>query len=119
VAAGHRHAGLDAFRTLDNGLVLEASQLELPFTTDAYRAGQIAQIEMKRSRFGIVVTLTATIAAMALEVGDVVPVTHATFGWSAKSFRVLEIELLSTTRCGSRSSSTTRRSTRSTRSPRW
>lgn len=81
------------FRTADNELLLEA-QLELPFTANAYRAAQIAQIEMKQSRFGIVASLTATIAATQLEVGDVVPVTHSTPGWSAKNFRVVEIELL-------------------------
>lgn len=82
-----------AFRTTDNGLLLE-SQIDLPFTANYYRAGQIAQVEMKQSRFGIVVSLTATIAATQLEVGDVVPLTHTTPGWVAKNFRVIEIELL-------------------------
>lgn len=83
------------YRTADNGLVLE-SQISLPFTTNLYRAQQQTQIEMKASRFGITCQLTATIAAMQLEVGDVVPVTHSTPGWTAKLFRVLELELLST-----------------------
>lgn len=84
-----------AYRTQDNGLVLETN-LELPFTTDAYRAQQLAQIAMKRSRFSLQVGLTATIAATALEVGDVVPLTHTTPGWVSKLFRVAEIELLGT-----------------------
>ena len=82
------------FLAADNGLTLEA-QISLPFTADIYRARQICQIEMKQSRYGIVVSLTATIAALQLEVGDVVPITHSTPGWSAKNFRVIGIELLS------------------------
>ncbi len=81
------------YRTEDNGVLLEPSQLSLPFTNNLYRAQQICQIEMNRSRFPIVVSLTATIAATQLEVGDVVPVTHATPGWVGKDFRVAEIEL--------------------------
>lgn len=90
----------DAYRAEDGGLILE-SQIDLPFTTDLYRAQQICQIELKRSRANMMVSLVATIAATCLEVGDVVPVAHATPGWPAtgdpaegKLFRVVEIELL-------------------------
>jgi hypothetical protein len=81
--------------------VLEQT-LDLPFTRNMYTAAQIAQIEAKRSRYGTLVSLTATIAATCLEVGDVVPIAHATPGWPAagdpaegKLFRVIEMELLS------------------------
>jgi hypothetical protein len=89
-----------AYLAQDNGLVL-ASQLELPFTTNLYTAQQICQVEAKKSRNPLLVSLNATIAAMALEVGDIVPVAHATPGWPAvgdpaegKLFRVEEVELL-------------------------
>jgi hypothetical protein len=85
----------------DAAQVLEQT-LDLPFTRNMYTAAQIAQIEAKRSRFGTLVSLTATIAATCLEVGDVVPIAHATPGWPAagdpaegKLFRVIEMELLS------------------------
>lgn len=81
------------YRTQDNGLVLETS-LELPYTVNAYTAQQLAQIAMKRSRFGLQVSLTATVAATQLEIGDVVPVTHSTPGWVSKLFRVAQVELL-------------------------
>jgi hypothetical protein len=89
-----------AYLAQDNGLVL-ASQLELPFTTNLYTAQQICQVEAKKSRNPLLVSLNATIAAMALEVGDIVPVAHSTPGWPAvgdpaegKLFRVEEVELL-------------------------
>lgn len=81
-----------AWRSDDNGLVLE-HDVDLPFTADLYRAQQIAQIEMKQSRIGIVCQFTATVAATEVEVGDVVTITHATPGWSGKLFRVTDIEL--------------------------
>lgn len=80
------------FRTQDNGIILE-QDVDLPFTRDLYRAQQIAQIELKQSRVGIVCQFTATIAATEVEVGDVVTITHDTPGWTGKLFRVVGIEL--------------------------
>lgn len=80
------------YRTEDNDLVLERD-VDLPFTADLYRAQQIAQIELKQSRIGIVCRFTSTIAATEVEVGDVVTITHDTPGWSAKLFRITDIEL--------------------------
>lgn len=81
-----------AYRLQDANLTLE-TQLELPFTTDLYRAQQLAQTALKRSRFGIQAQLTATIAATQLEVGNVVRVTNTTPGWVQEAFRVTELEL--------------------------
>jgi hypothetical protein len=87
------------YRTADGGTLFEAA-LDLPFTADIYRANQLAMMELKQSRFGIGVTLRATIAALQLEVGDVVPVTHTTPGWVAQLFRVGNIQLLSNDEVG-------------------
>lgn len=81
------------YRTTDGETLLESS-IDLPFTVNTYRAGQIAQQVMKQSRYGLVVSLTATIAATQLEVGDVVPLTHSTPGWTAKNFRVWQMSPL-------------------------
>lgn len=81
------------YRTEDNGILLER-EIELPFTTDYYTAAQIAQVELKQSRIGMVAQFRATIAALACEVGDVVSITHATPGWDGKLFRVINLELL-------------------------
>jgi hypothetical protein len=80
-------------RASDNYLLLE-NEVKLPFTTNAYTAAQIAQIERKQSRFGLIAKFTATIAGLRAEVGAVVPVTHSTPGWSSKPFRVMRLELL-------------------------
>lgn len=87
------------YRATDGGTVFEAT-LDLPFTGNIYRAHQLAMMALKQSRFGIGVTLRATIAALQLEVGDVVPITHTMPGWVAQLFRVASIQLLSSDEIG-------------------
>lgn len=81
------------YRAADGGAVFEGA-LDAPFTTNVYRANQLAMMALKQSRFGMGVSLRATIAALQLEVGDVVPITHATPGWVAQNFRVGGMQLL-------------------------
>lgn len=83
--ATHRAADADA---------LFETEVSLPFTANVYTAMQLAQIEEKASRAGINCEFTATIEGMRCEVGDVVPITHSTTGWDAKSFRITRISLL-------------------------
>jgi hypothetical protein len=78
--------------TNDNNLLLE-KEIELPLTSNIHTAERIGQIEGKKSRSGIRVELTATIAARRCEVGDVVSLTHTVPGWTAKAFRVLAVIL--------------------------
>jgi len=80
------------YRAQDSGELLTAS-VDLPFTPDVYRAQQIVQQVVQQSRLGAVVQVNATIAALQLEVGDVVPLTHSTPGWNGKLFRVLGVTL--------------------------
>ena len=87
------------FRATDGGVVFEGV-LDLPFTGNVYRANQLAMMELKQSRFGIGVSVRGTIAALQLEVGDVVPITHTTPGWTSQLFRVMGIELLSSDEVG-------------------
>jgi predicted phage tail protein len=82
------------FRAEDNGLMLEA-QVELPFTTNSYESQVLTERHLRQSRFGMTATFRAFVAGMFCEVGDVVPITHSTPGWSAKSFRIVRISLLS------------------------
>jgi hypothetical protein len=76
-----------AHRTEDNELVLER-EIVLPFTSNYYRAMQLAQIEEKVSRFGLATNFRTTLAALKAEVMDVCPVTHSSPGWVAKPFRI-------------------------------
>lgn len=81
-----------AYRALDNGVLLERD-IELPFTANAGTAEQIAIICAKQSRQQIAVQFTATIAAMACQVFEVVKLTHTTPGWTEKEFRILSLGL--------------------------
>jgi len=79
-------------RALDNGLVLEKT-IDLPFTADINTARQIATIALNQSRQQIVCQFRAFIEGLRCEVGDVVPITHSTPGWTAKEFRIIKIAL--------------------------
>lgn len=81
-----------ALRATDNGLVLE-SKIDTPFSASVYRAQNIAQLTLNQSRYGLVVKFSAFQEGLRCEVGDVVPITHSTPGWSGKLFRILQIEI--------------------------
>ena len=81
-----------ALRATDNGLILEV-KIDLPFTANSYRAQNIGQLTLNQSRYGLVVKFSAFQEGLRCEVGDVVPITHSTPGWSAKLFRIMQIEI--------------------------
>ena len=68
--------------------------VDLPCTTDAFIAEQIAQIARAESRAGTIVGCTVMQDALVLAVGDLVPVTHDTSSFSRKKFWVLNIALM-------------------------
>ena len=78
----------------DGGRVSE-QKLDLPFTTDIYRAQHIIQQDLKKSRFGVVAQFTALPEGLRCESGDVVYITHTTPGWVNKPFRIASIDLKS------------------------
>ena len=84
-----------SLRAEDNALLLE-TKIDLEFTLNPIRVQYIAQQSMNQSRFGLVVEFTAFQSGLLCEVGDVVQITHSTPGWTAKKFRILEIEITST-----------------------
>lgn len=83
-----RPGASNGFLTADNNYEV-AQDTELPFTADPYSAEQILLVTLKEQRAGLTVGLTATEAALVLQVGDLVPVTHTTPGWVAKNFWVM------------------------------
>ncbi len=88
-----RTKAANAYLTADGGFptVLD---VDLPMTANAYMAEQIGMVTLKERRDAIMVAVRATEAALQLQVGDLVPVTHSTGGFSAKLFWVLDIRLL-------------------------
>ncbi|VGO17591.1 hypothetical protein PDESU_06189 [Pontiella desulfatans] len=76
----------------EDGQIFE-QDVYYPLTNDLTRANILAQHYLKQARQGLAVSLSATLEALALDVGDVVSITHPTPGWEAKPFRVQKLEL--------------------------
>lgn len=66
----------------------------LPFTTSDTAAQRIAKIELERARQDITVIFPAKLTALTCQCGDVVQLTIARYGWSAKLFEVVESSLV-------------------------
>ncbi|QDV34893.1 phage tail protein [Tautonia plasticadhaerens] len=64
--------------------------IELPFTTNAEAAQRIAKIIQEKGRQGIRVTIPVNHSALKHAVYDVVTLTNAQLGWTAKPFRILK-----------------------------
>ncbi len=64
--------------------------VELPYTTHPEAAQRIGKILLEKARQGIVVETTLKHHALRFAAYDVVTVTNAQLGWSAKPFRVLK-----------------------------
>jgi hypothetical protein len=64
--------------------------IELPFTTEAFRAQRIAKIHLETGRQGIVVELPCNMKAFQLNVWDTVMVSIDRLGWDQKVFRVID-----------------------------
>ena len=64
------------------------ADIELPFTIDSIRAQRLAKIHLEKSRQGITIDFPANLSAVKIAVWDVVRITLAHLGWSAKEFRV-------------------------------
>lgn len=82
------------FRTHDNGALI-LRDLDLRYTTDRNIAQYIAMVLRREARNPIRVNVTCFESALALTVGDVVRVTHATPGWVEKKFWVEAMAILS------------------------
>jgi len=68
-------------------------EVDLPYTRSTPMAQRIAKIELERNRQQIVVELQCNLSAFRVEPGDVVLLTLARYGWSAKAFEVVELAL--------------------------
>ena len=89
LASADQHATM---KTADGGLLLEG-RFDFSMFTSPYQAQEMAEIILRRSRSSIDISLTADANALDLAVGDLVNVTHATPGFSAKAFRVQGMSL--------------------------
>lgn len=83
----------NAFLTADNNY-LNARHLELPFTSDFYRAEQIVQTTIKEMRADIGCALTADRSSLVLAQGDVVKLTHPTPSWTDEEFWIVAMGIM-------------------------
>jgi len=82
----------DTMKTEDGDLLLEG-RFDYTMLTNAHQAQEMAEIILRRSRSSLDISLRADGTALDLAVGDIVNVTHATPGFSAKAFRVQRISI--------------------------
>jgi predicted phage tail protein len=85
-----------SFLAADSGVEL-VGEISLPGTTDYYAARDLARIVCLDSRLAkLTCNFSATSAALQCAVGDVVTLTHASVGFTDKTFRVTDLQLLDT-----------------------
>jgi hypothetical protein len=80
----------DQFETMkaeDGGILLEG-RFDFSMMTNSFQAEEMAEIILRRSRSSLNISFKADATALDLAIGDIVNVTHATTGFSAKPFRV-------------------------------
>ncbi len=77
-------------KTVDGGFLLEG-KFDFKTITSPYQAEEMAEIILRRSREAIGLSLKVGFDAYDLAIGDIVAITHASLGFSAKNFRVLGI----------------------------
>ena len=87
LASADQHATM---KTADGGFLLEG-RFNFPSITSPYQAEELAEVILRRSRQAISLGINVTFRGYELEIGDIVNVTHASLGFSAKPFRVLGI----------------------------
>lgn len=80
------------YETEDNGERL-FRELDLPFTNRPHMAQRLAKIELERHRQQITVSLAFNLKALQVQAGDVISITNSRFGWTAKTFEIVEWKL--------------------------
>ena len=77
-------------KTADGGFLLEG-RFDFQTLTSPYQAEEMAEIILRRSREALKLNINAGGNAYDLAIGDIVNITHASIGFSAKAFRVNSI----------------------------
>jgi hypothetical protein len=82
------------FRADEDGGTLLVKELKLNGVSNYFVARRIAETILKESRLTLNASFIASMSALNVTPGDIVDITHATPGWSAKLFRVLDAQPL-------------------------
>lgn len=81
-----------AYVTEDNEIQIY-KDFEFTSITDSERAQRIAKISLESIRQGITVSMSCNFKALQLSVWDTVYVDNDKFGWSSKTFRIVDYSL--------------------------
>jgi len=87
LSSDDRHAQM---KTVDGGFLLEG-KFDFKTLTSPYQAEEMAEIILRRSREALSLEINVGFDAYDLAIGDIVNITHASLGFSAKAFRVMGI----------------------------
>ena len=87
LASADQHATM---KTADGNFLLEG-RFDFKTITSPYQAEEMAEIILRRSREALALSINVGFDAYDLAIGDIVNITHASLGFSAKAFRVLGI----------------------------
>ena len=87
LSSSDRHAQM---KTVDGGFLLEG-KFDFKTLTSPYQAEEMAEIILRRSREALSLEINVGFDAYDLAIGDIVNITHASLGFSAKAFRVMGI----------------------------
>ena len=88
-------ATADQYATLlsdDDNIPLHGN-FDFKYLCSPYQAEEMAEVILRRSRNMLNVNIQTTAEASELEVGDIVNITHSGMGFSAKPFRVQNMDL--------------------------
>ena len=77
-------------KTADGGILLEG-RFDFKTITSPYQAEEMAEVILRRSREALTLSISVSFDAYDLAIGDIVNITHASLGFSAKPFRVLSL----------------------------
>jgi hypothetical protein len=87
LASADQHATM---KTADGGFLLEG-RFDFQTITSPYQAEEMAEIILRRSREALKLSINVSGDGYDLAIGDIVNITHASLGFSAKPFRVLAV----------------------------
>ena len=87
LSSDDRHAQM---KTVDGGFLLEG-KFDFKTITSPYQAEEMAEIILRRSREALSLEINVGFDAYDLAIADIVNITHASLGFSAKAFRVMGI----------------------------
>lgn len=84
---------VSSYLTKDNYKILER-KVDMPLITEIELIKELARYKIDTSRNNITVTFVAPHTALTVECGEIIDLTHEMFNFTAKKFRVLQVEIL-------------------------